>query len=152
MENKFLKELKSIVSYNKHSFLLAVSGGVDSIVLFHLFQKYSIKFSVAHCNFSLRGDESNDDELFVKDLCKKNNIDCYVKKFNTKKEARDNKISIQMAARELRYQWLEEKRDAINANFILVGHHSNDDIETFLETQSDHFLKTKGLYGIAVCP
>ena len=102
MKNKFIKHLKEIVDYKNCSFLLAISGGVDSMVLFNLFKEYSLNFSVAHCNFLLRGKSSDDDELFVKEICERFNHEVYLKKFDTKKIASKSSVSIQMAARKLR--------------------------------------------------
>ena len=87
MKNKFIKHLKEIVDYKNCSFLLAVSGGVDSMVLFSLFKEFSLNFSVAHCNFLLRGKSSDDDELFVKEICERFNHEVYLKEFDTKKIA-----------------------------------------------------------------
>ena len=131
MESKFLKEITRIVPKNK-SFLLAVSGGVDSMVLFYLFKKTSLNFSVAHCNFLLRGKDSDNDELFVQSTCKKNKTNFFVKKFDTKKTATENTISIQMAARELRYEWFYDLVDKNKFDYIVTAHHFNDSLETVL--------------------
>ena len=132
MKNKFLEDLSNIVDYKKFSFLLAVSGGVDSMVLLNLFTVSNINFSVAHCNFSLRGEDSDKDEKFVKSICDKLGINFFVKKFNTKKTAFDEKISIQMAARELRYEWFNDLVNKNKIDNIVTAHHFNDNIETVL--------------------
>ena len=88
--------------------LLAVSGGKDSMAMLHLFKACNINFGVAHCNFNLRGTESDADEKLVKSICEKHNIPFHQTKFNTKEYAEQNGISIQMAARDLRYGWFEE--------------------------------------------
>ena len=132
MKNKFLEDLSNIVDYKKSSFLLAVSGGVDSMVLLNLFLVSNIKFSVAHCNFSLRGEDSDKDEKFVKSICNMLDINVFVKKFNTKKTAFDEKISIQMAARELRYEWFNDLVNKNKIDNIVTAHHFNDNIETVL--------------------
>lgn len=132
MKNKFLEDLSNIVDYKKSSFLLAVSGGVDSMVLLNLFTVSNINFSVAHCNFSLRGEDSDEDEKFVKSICDKLGINFFVKKFNTKKTAFDEKISIQMAARELRYKWFNDLVNNNKIDNIVTAHHFNDNIETVL--------------------
>ena len=92
----------------KDKLLLAVSGGVDSVVLCELCKQAGYDFIIAHCNFQLRGEESNRDENFVKELGKKYEVEVFVKKFDTEKFATENKLSIQVAARELRYAWFSE--------------------------------------------
>ena len=132
MNDKFLNELSGLDVNKNSSFLLAVSGGVDSMVLFHLFKNNSLNFSVAHCNFLLRGSDSDNDELFVKSVCEKSRTKFFVKKFDTKKTASENKISIQMAARELRYEWFYDLSDNNKFDYIVSAHHFNDSIETVL--------------------
>jgi tRNA(Ile)-lysidine synthase len=95
----------------KDRLLLAVSGGVDSVVLCELCRHAGYDFAIAHCNFQLRGEESNADELFVRELAKKFNVEIFVKRFDTEKYADENKLSIQVAARELRYAWFAELLD-----------------------------------------
>ena len=119
MKNEFLNELSGIVDYKKSSFLLAVSGGVDSMVLLHLFKHTSLTFSVAHCNFLLRGNDSDNDELFVKSVCEKYRTNFFVKKFETAKIASKNTISIQMAARNLRYKWFYDLVDKNKFDYII---------------------------------
>ena len=92
---------------NKHS-LIAVSGGVDSILLSHLFSESKLKFSIAHCNFGLRGKESDKDFILVRKLAKSFDVNFYYKKFDTVKYSKINKCSIQMAAREIRYNWFDK--------------------------------------------
>ncbi len=111
--------------------LVTVSGGVDSIVLCELFHQTKLKFSIAHCNFQLRDNESNADEKFVEQLASKYNVPFYSVRFNTKDFVEENKISTQMAARELRYNWFEEIRKNENYNYIATAHHLDDSIETF---------------------
>ncbi len=130
MKNEFLKELSQIVDCKNSSFLVAVSGGVDSMVLFHLFKNTSLTFSVAHCNFLLRGRDSDNDELFVKSVCEKFKTNFFIKKFETKKIASKNKISIQMAARNLRYKWFYDLAHENKCDYIVTAHHFNDSVET----------------------
>ncbi len=88
--------------------LVAVSGGVDSVVLCELCKQAGFNFSVAHCNFQLRGDESQRDEQFVKSLSEKYGVPYFVKKFETEQYAQKNKLSMQVAARDLRYEWFNQ--------------------------------------------
>src|SRR5215471_8759770 len=94
--------------HQKDKILLAVSGGVDSVVLCELCRRAGFDFSIAHCNFQLRGEESNRDEMFVKSLGKKYGVEVLVKKFDTENYARESKKGIQEAARDLRYEWFAE--------------------------------------------
>jgi tRNA(Ile)-lysidine synthase len=112
--------------------LLAVSGGVDSMVLLHLFSKLNVPFEVAHCNFLLRGEESNKDFLFVKTVCLNHHLVFHGKKFETTTYAKENNLSIQMAARELRYNWFKEIIATNNLNTLATAHNSNDQVETVL--------------------
>ncbi len=111
--------------------LLTVSGGVDSVVMFELFHKAGLKFGIAHCNFQLRGKESEGDEKLVKQLAAKCKVPFYTKRFETYAFAESKNISIQMAARELRYEWFEEIRKKEKYKFIATAHHQGDSIETF---------------------
>ncbi|MCJ7447793.1 MAG: tRNA lysidine(34) synthetase TilS [Bacteroidales bacterium] len=112
--------------------LLAVSGGIDSMVMAHLFIKAGIETGIAHCNFCLRDKESDMDEELVKEFANENGIVFFSKRFETKAYAEQNGISVQMAARELRYKWFEEIRNKNGFSSIAVGHNLNDNIETFL--------------------
>jgi len=129
--------------------LVAVSGGADSITLCHLLKEANYTFSVAHCNFSLRDEESDGDENFVKDYCKKNKIPFFNKAFNTLEYAQKKGISIQMAARELRYNWFNELIEKHNFDYLLTAHHANDNIETFFI----NLLRGSGINGLkAIVP
>ena len=110
---------------------VAVSGGIDSVVLLDLFHKTNFQIAVAHCNFSLRGTESDEDEKFVAGLAKNYNIDFFVKKFNTKKFSKENGLNIQEAARKLRYDWFNSIAEKHNFDKIAVAHHFDDQAETF---------------------
>ncbi|MBB2149653.1 tRNA lysidine(34) synthetase TilS [Pedobacter gandavensis] len=112
--------------------LLAVSGGRDSVLMAHLFKLAGYQFGIAHCNFNLRGEESVRDEHFVKMLAATLEVPVYVKHFETKAYASSHKISIQMAARDLRYQWFEELSTAEGYAYIALAQHQDDAIETVL--------------------
>ena len=128
----------------KDKLLLAISGGVDSVVLCELCKQAGFDFIIAHCNFQLRGEESERDEKFVRELAKKHNVEIFVKKFETEKYAEEKKISIQVAARELRYEWFESIATEKKINWIVTAHHANDNIETLLI----NFFKGTGISGL----
>lgn len=127
--------------------LLAVSGGLDSMVLVHLFQQLDNEIALAHCNFQLRGLESFEDQRFVQDYAAKNNIPVFVTQFDTEAFARDYKLSTQVAARELRYGWFYELLEAHDFNYILTAHHADDNLETFFINLS-RGTGIEGLTGI----
>jgi len=112
--------------------LIAISGGIDSVVLTHLFHRLKFTISLAHCNFSLRGKESNEDEAFVKELGEKLQIHTYSIKFDTEAYAEEKGISTQMAARDLRYDWFQKIAKENNIDYIITGHQKDDVLETFL--------------------
>lgn len=112
--------------------LLAVSGGIDSMVLLDLFLERHFELSIAHCNFQLRGNESDDDQDFIQDFASKANVPFFTIRFDTAKFAVDFKMSTQMAARELRYQWFVELAEKEGFDYILTAHHADDNLETFL--------------------
>jgi tRNA(Ile)-lysidine synthase len=112
------------------SILLTVSGGIDSVALMHLFQAAGFNFAVAHCNFQLRGTESDEDEAFVRDLSDKFEVRIFVKHFDTAAHAKKHGISIQMAARELRRSWFEDILANNDFSKIATAHHLNDSLET----------------------
>jgi len=114
----------------KAGFIVAVSGGADSIALLHACKYMNLKILALHCNFDLRGKESNMDEQFVKRFCENYGIPHSVKKFKTQAYAKANGISIEMAARELRYEWFEEMRVKKRMDYIVVAHHADDVAET----------------------
>ncbi len=129
--------------------LLGLSGGIDSICLFHLFRLLNFSIGVAHCNFKLRGDESDQDEIFVRDLTNKYDIPFFHKQFNAKEIAAEKGISIQMTARDLRYDWFEQTRQKFDYKYIAIAHNSDDVIETFLINLA-RGSGIKGLTGIKV--
>ncbi len=114
------------------SILVACSGGVDSMVLVDVLLKLNYNISLAHCNFQLRGKESDADELFLHDFAMKHNIPFYNIKFDTKEYKQNKDVSTQMAARELRYNWFEQIRKENHYHSIAVAHHLDDQLETIL--------------------
>lgn len=142
---KFLDHLKdSNGFYKQHRFLLAVSGGLDSVVLCHLFQQAKLDFLIAHCNFQLRGEESNRDEKFVRQLAEQYHREIVVEKFDTASYAEINKLSTQVAARELRYNWFRSLLAEGHASYIVTAHHADDNIETVVM----NFFRGTGLKGL----
>ena len=173
-----LKEFKSFVE--KHNLigrddrvLLALSGGVDSMVLAKLLllsqqdnkttrqqdeptaksqkptansqkPKAKSQLAFAHCNFHLRGDDSDCDERFVTKFAEENNIPTYIKHFDTEAYAKENSLSIEMAARELRYAWFKELKEIHNFDKVALAHHGDDQIETFFI----NFLRGSGIKGL----
>jgi tRNA(Ile)-lysidine synthase len=129
--------------------LVALSGGIDSMVLLHLLYHAGSKVSIAHCNFGLRGKESDEDEAFVKKIAEEMKVPYFTEFFQTSEYARAHKQSIQMAARELRYVWLEQIRDECNYRYIAIAHNLDDNVETLLINLS-RGTGIKGLAGIPV--
>jgi len=127
--------------------VLAVSGGADSMVLLKLFKQCNYEFCVAHCNFKLRGAESDGEEVFIRDYCGEQGIELFVKQFDTREYAQLEGISIEMAARELRYNWFEELRQQLNFDYLVTAHHRDDLIETMLINLS-RGTGIRGLSGI----
>ncbi|UYQ95182.1 tRNA lysidine(34) synthetase TilS [Chitinophaga horti] len=127
--------------------LLAVSGGRDSVVMAHLFHVSGLAFEIAHCNFALRDEESMRDEQFVQALAQRLAVRYHVKHFDTRAFATEHKLSIQVAARELRYQWLEEVRQQQQLDYIATAHHMQDNVETVLMNLSKG-TGIAGLHGI----
>ena len=128
----------------KDKLLLAVSGGVDSRVLCHLLHLCGYDFAIAHCNFQLRNEESDADEAFVKQLAATYQKPFFVNRFDTKTYTATHKVSTQVAARELRYQWFTQLIKAGKATVLLTAHHANDNIETLLM----NFFKGTGIKGL----
>jgi len=148
MLNSFLENIAYKRLFEpKQKVLLAVSGGIDSMVMLYLFEKSGFDYGIVHCNFQLRGDESDSDEDFVKRQVLIHGVPSFFKRFDTEEHAQINGISIEMAARELRYEYFEKIRGEHNYDFIATAHHSDDLIETFFLNLS---RKTgiKGLTGI----
>ncbi|MCR5014561.1 MAG: tRNA lysidine(34) synthetase TilS [Bacteroidales bacterium] len=127
-----------------HKLVLALSGGVDSMTLADLLMKCDIAFVAAHCNFHLRGAESDGDERFVRDFADAHGLTLYVKDFDTEAYAKEQGISIEMAARDLRYAWFEELRQRLDYDYVVVAHHADDQLETFFI----NLLRGAGLRGL----
>lgn len=149
MQKTFEKHINNQLSFLKDTpIILAVSGGVDSVVLTHLCHQLNLNMVLAHCNFGLRGDESDTDEAFVKQLAERLHLAVYIKRFDTQLYAQQHKRSIQMAARELRYSWFEKLANQLNFPYILTAHHADDNLETFLI----NFSRGSGLEGFTGIP
>lgn len=149
MLTKFQNQLNQNFPFLKEKkLLLATSGGIDSMVLVNLLSQSKYNSVVAHCNFQLRDTESDKDENFVISECKKLKIPFFTVKFDTKKFAEDYKLSIQLAARKLRYDWFYELLEKENCDYILTAHHLDDSIETFLI----NFTRGTGLEGLTGIP
>jgi len=143
-----IRNISSFIEHNRlflntDRILLAVSGGLDSVVMAHLFYKKGLKFGIAHCNFGLRGKESEGDEDFTRSLAEKMGVPFFVKHFNTTAYASLKKISVQMAARELRYEWFGKVRVREKYDFIATAHHLDDQEETFFI----NLMRSSGLAG-----
>lgn len=132
----------------KSKCLIAVSGGIDSVVLTHLCQKLNFNIALAHCNFNLRGKESDADEDFILQLAEDFNLEVFIESFETEEYVKTNKLSTQMAARELRYNWFNELAEQLKFDYILTAHHADDNLETFLINLS----RGTGLDGLLGIP
>jgi len=128
--------------------LIAISGGVDSVVLTHLLHQLPFTISLAHCNFKLRKNDSDLDEKFVVQLGAQLKIKTFTTQFETEKIAKKNKQSIQIAARELRYHWFDELQKTHHFDYVLTAHHADDTLETFLINLS----RGTGLEGLTGIP
>lgn len=154
--NKNHSLLSAFVEFNrknrlagpKKKVLLTVSGGLDSIAMCQLFHEAKFPFSIAHCNFQLRGDESDEDEKLVKDSANKYGVQFWTKRFNTTDFAAQKNLSIQVAARELRYTWFDELRKEHQFDLIATAHHLNDNIETIIY----NLTKGTGIRGLRGIP
>ena len=135
----FLKEKK---------LLLATSGGLDSMVMADLFQKMNFDVAIAHCNFQLRGLESFGDQNFIQEYAERNKISVFITQFDTENFAKDYKLSIQIAARTLRYDWFYELLETKNYDYLLTAHHLDDNVETFLI----NLTRGTGLDGLTGIP
>lgn len=149
MLNQFkINILKNNLFNKTDKLLLAFSGGVDSVVLANLLKQTDYQFELAHCNFQLRGDEANGDTAFCEAFAKQLNVPIHIIYFDTKEYAQEHKLSIQMAARELRYHWFDNLRDNYDFNYVLTAHHANDTVETLLV----NLIRGTGIKGLRGIP
>lgn len=149
MFDKFKKHVNTNFQFLKQAkLLIAISGGIDSVVLAYLCNYLNLNFSLAHCNFNLRGEESDADETFILELAENMKVEVFIESFDTKNYAVENKLSIQMAARELRYNWFKELAEQLKYDYILTGHQADDNLETFLINLS----RGTGLEGLTAIP
>jgi len=128
--------------------ILAVSGGIDSIVMLDLFVKTGYHIAIAHCNFQLRAEESDGDEQLVKELGEKYKVQVFAKRFDTMRYAKRNKVSVQVAARDLRYAWFEQLMDEESYDYTALAQHADDQVETFFI----NLLRGAGLTGLRGMP
>ena len=149
MLQKFKKHITKEFPFLKDTkLLIAISGGVDSVVLFHLLHKLNYDVSLAHCNFKLRGKESDLDEEFIKNLNQISANQIFTIIFDTEKYAKEHKLSTQIAARELRYNWFQKLITEHKFEYVLTAHHADDNLETFLI----HLTRGSGLDGFTGIP
>ena len=149
LEQRLRDHIEENFSFLKNKkLLIGGSGGLDSTVCINLFHKLNYSIHVAHCNFKLRHDDSDKDEIFVRELSEKLKIPFYTKNFNTEAYCLENKISTQIAARELRYTWFDELLKDRGINYLITAHHLDDSLETFLINLS----RGTGLDGLTGIP
>ncbi len=149
MKEQFAQHIKDNFPFLENEpFFIAVSGGIDSMVLVHLYAQLQLNFEVLHCNFQLRGAESDADLQFVASYCQQQAITIHTQAFDTAALAAQNKESIQVTARNLRYQWFYEKMAATNCKYLLTAHHLDDSLETVLI----NFSRGTGLEGLTGIP
>ncbi|MGQ1891187.1 tRNA lysidine(34) synthetase TilS [Thermophagus sp. OGC60D27] len=144
MEDQVKEVLVSCGVKSSDNLLVALSGGADSMALLHILNKLGYHCEAAHCNFHLRGRESDEDEKFVVDFCQKLNIPLHISHFDTHEEAKSKGISIEMAARDLRYNWFYHLSGKRDLKWIVTGHHGDDMIETFFL----NLIRGTGLRGL----
>ena len=148
LQFKFNEILKNH-NFTFRRYLLAISGGVDSMVLLDLFRQTSANFQVAHCNFQLRGEDSNGDEEFVRNYCGLHNIPFHSVRFDVEAYQKTGNYSVEMACRNLRYDWFAEIQQINHLEDLVTAHHSDDNIETFLINLS-RGTGLKGLVGMQI--
>ncbi|MDR1198633.1 MAG: tRNA lysidine(34) synthetase TilS [Prevotellaceae bacterium] len=148
LQIKFEKNIEQFgISKRNDKILLAVSGGIDSVVMAHLFFTAKFNAAIAHCNFSLRGKASDNDATFVESFAKSHKAAFHSIRFDTENYARKHKISVEMAARKLRYDWFESIRTQYGYSKIAIAHNKNDSVETFFLNLA-RGTGIKGLLGI----
>ncbi|RRO19771.1 tRNA lysidine(34) synthetase TilS [Flavobacteriaceae bacterium 14752] len=149
MQSSFQKQIQYLVpeAENKR-FLIAASGGLDSTVLIHLSHNMGLKFGICHVNFKLRGQESDEDQLFLEDLSQTHHCPIFVLEKNAKVYANIHQLSTQVAAREIRYQWFKDCLEKENYDVVMTAHHADDNLETYL-INSFRGTGIKGLTGIS---
>ncbi|MFN3795646.1 MAG: tRNA lysidine(34) synthetase TilS [Chitinophagaceae bacterium] len=128
----------------QHTILLAISGGVDSVVLANLLVNAGFQIELAHMNFQLRGEESLRDEQFVQDFAKQRNLVCHIKRVDTQSFMQQHNMGVQEAARVLRYQWFEALMQERKLDYLATAHHADDQLETVLW----HFFRGTGINGL----
>jgi len=149
LEKKFKKFISGKKLFSESDrILLAVSGGVDSVVMAEIFSRAGIAFGIAHCNFQLRGDESDRDEDFVRELSTKYKVPFFVKRFEPKKKSGSEKLTVQEKARQQRYEWFGEIIREMKFDYVATAHHLNDSIETFFI----NLLRGTGISGLRGIP
>ena len=153
MKNKSIQqEFKQLLeqhSFSTHRYLLAISGGIDSMVLLDLFRQTAANFQVAHCNFQLREEDANGDEMFVREYCGKYNIPFHSVRFDVAAYQKTGNYSVEMACRNLRYEWFEQVQQQNRLDVLVTAHHLDDNIETFLINLS-RGTGLKGLVGMQI--
>lgn len=149
MLTQFSEHINTQFSFLKDKkLLIAISGGIDSVMLTHLLSQLNFTISLAHCNFRLRGKDADLDEIFVKNLAKQLQVSVFTKSFKTETIAKQEKLSIQLAARKLRYDWFDELIKEHKLDYILTAHHADDNLETFLINT----IRGTGLDGLTGIP
>lgn len=145
MESKIQRFIKlhNLLEQDK-PVLAGISGGADSVALALVLKQLGYALTAVHCNFHLRGEESDRDEQFVRDFCQQQEIPLYVKDFQTEEYAKEKKISIEMAARELRYAYFHELMKSTKISVLAVAHHQNDQAETLLI----NLIRGTGIHGL----
>lgn len=135
---------KQLFNPKTDKILLAISGGVDSMVMLDLFLRSNYSFAIAHCNFHLRGEESIRDEYFVRKFAQDNNIEIFVQEFDTFSYMEKEKKSLEMSARDLRYDWFNKIIKENDFSYLATAHHSDDSAETFII----NLLRGTGIAGL----
>ena len=149
MKESFFNKVKAFIDSDcsidaSSPVLVALSGGADSVALLRVLLELGYDCRAAHCNFHLRGDESDRDEQFVKNLCQQNDVQLHLIHFDTAEYASLHQVSIEMAARELRYRYFNQLRQDVGAETVCVAHHRDDAVETFLM----NLLRGAGIHGL----